>query len=170
MLANNALGCHAPSFYADHSESFRDGRADKLFIPEETPQILLVDDDPIFNKVMQRTASTAGIRIESCSRVEDVGVANPAAYQVHIIDFDLGFVNGFELARYMENYAVVEIPVIVISHSNLPRNLFWPDSIREFVHKRLGPFAILDAALEASAVMQIHQTMATNKKKKGVFR
>ena len=151
------------SFYADHSTSIRMGEPEKLFVPDLPPKILLIDDDPTFSKIMSKAAARSGVTMGSCQSVEDIDSVDPGTYQVHIIDYDLGYVNGLEFVRYLESFSLGEIPVILVSHSNLPGKIRWPDSIREFVHKNLGPFAILDAAFEAFEVMVIHQKMAKNR-------
>jgi hypothetical protein len=54
-----------------------------------------------------------------------------------------------ELTNYLESLSREEIPVVLVSQTQRRSVNNWPESIREFVSKSLGPFAILEALFEA---------------------
>jgi len=80
-----------------------------------------------------------------CSSIEDLSHLKNWQFDVAIIDYDLGSVTGFELTNYLENYTK-NMPVILVSQTQQLNSKNWPFTIREFVHKSLGPETILKAA------------------------
>jgi CheY-like chemotaxis protein len=122
------------------------------------PRVLLVDDDPLFGKVMQRVAANLHVPLTYVRSLQDLGDPTKQRFDVALLDYDLGSVTGVELAEYFEHIAQ-PMPVILISETTRTKNRRWSESIRDFVHKGLGPFAIMDAAFEAHEVAQIHAKM-----------
>jgi len=146
------------SFYRDQSQSARNSiEGAEVLKPETIPRILVVDDDPSFGKIMRRAAAYKGADVVVCKSLEDFGSLSNFDFDVVLMDYDLGAVTGVELTKYLERLTKDEIPVVLVSQSNQKNAHQWPDSIREFVHKGLGPFAILDALFEAHEVSRINK-------------
>jgi len=162
-----AVGVH-DSIYRDSSESFRELISpDEVVVPKSLPRILLVDDDPTFGKIMKRSSQAKGIDIVTCSSVEEFSQLKNWDFDVIIMDYDLGAVTGFELTSYMEQYTEDDLPVILVSQTKQNDPKTWPTTIREFVHKSLGPFAILDAAFEAHEVNLMNMANVTSSRFNG---
>lgn len=125
--------------------------ASELTAPEERPRILLVDDDPTFGRIMARASDLKDIAMTCCKSIDDLAALNNWNFDVIIMDYDLGAVTGFELTKYLENFTDRNIPVVLVSGTKPKGGQRWPVTIREFVHKSCGAFAILDAAFEAHA-------------------
>jgi len=143
-------------FYRNAAENYRDLLAsEKVMVPRSIPRVLLIDDDPTFGKMMIRAARAKNVPITYCKNLVEFRKIKSFDFDVFIVDFDLGEVNGSELTRYMEQFSKEEIPTILISQTNQTDSNSWAPTIREFVHKRVGPYAILDAAFEAHEVNQI---------------
>jgi len=151
------------SAYRDSSESYREHIAsDRVVTPKNLPRILLVDDDPTFGKIMKRAAVTKGVDLTFCASLDEFATLQNWDYDVVMMDYDLGAVTGVELTKYIEQFTKEEVPVILVSQTNQQDFKRWPGSIREFVHKRLGPYALLDATFEAHEVHQICKKIRTN--------
>ncbi|MDA9951415.1 response regulator [Oligoflexaceae bacterium] len=145
------------SFYKDRTSSFRDMISlSKVQHPTVAPKILLVDDDPIFGKIMTRVADQNNSQMTVCSSLAEVAMLDSFDFEVAIIDYDLGNVTGYYLASHLDKLTSREIPVVLVSQSQRDDVDRWPTSIREFVNKKIGPYAILDAAFEAHEVKRIH--------------
>ncbi len=139
-----------------------------VFKPSSYPRILLVDDDPIFGKIVSRSAHQLGASVTYCENITDFGKLSDSwnDFDVAVIDCNLGFTNGYELVDYMEHYTKKSIPVVLVSQTKQDKKKRWPTTIREFIHKKLGPFAVLNAAFEAYEISKIYEDMElTNKKK-----
>jgi len=148
------------STYRDSTESLRELiSSDKVMHPRTLPRILVVDDDPTFGRIMQQAASKKGSALSYCKSIDELSKLQSWDYDVIVMDYDLGSITGFELTTYLEKFTSVEAPVILVSQAKLRGSQKWPQTIREFVHKGLGPFAILDAAFEAHEVNTIHHSM-----------
>lgn len=115
------------------------------------PKLLLVDDDLIFGKVMQKIAGQAGIQLTYFSSVKGLEKLSSLNIDIGLVDYDLGSITGLQLARFLENY-LSQLPVILISqykHINLAH---WPKSVIGFVPKSNGSYGILSAAIKAFMV------------------
>lgn len=117
--------------------------------PKHMPRILLIDDDPLFGKVMQRAANAKSIPLSHCSSLEEFSQIKSFDYDVMIVDYNLGAVTGFELTRYIEQFTAKEVPVILVSQSESLDYQDWPTTVMEFVHKSVKPQGILEATLDA---------------------
>ncbi len=120
------------------------------------PRLLVVDDDPTFGKIMERAASKKSAHVTYCESIEDFGALRNWDYDVVIMDYDLGAVTGFELTTYLEQFTAAQVPVILVSQTQRVKSPHWPDAIRKFVHKSLGPFAILEAAVQVHTKKDTH--------------
>jgi len=143
-------------FYRNTGENYRDVIApDRVMVPRTLPRVLLMDDDPTFGKMMLKAAKAKNVRMTYCKNLAEFRNLKSLDFDVFIVDYDLGEVNGSELTTYVEQYSKEEIPTILVSQTNQLNSSSWAATIREFVHKRVGPYAILDAAFEAHEVNQI---------------
>lgn len=134
--------------------------ASLLLQPRTTPKILLVDDDPMYGKILQRLAANHKVSITFCSSLEELGQLDTLDFDVGIIDYNLGAVTGVELTTYLEHTLPTDLPIILISQTRQLVSRRWPDSIRDFVHKAMGPYAVLDAAFEAHEIAQIQKEIS----------
>ena len=161
IYANTSQKTQQPilnSIYRDATESFRGILSpEKLVQPKVPPRILVVDDDPTFVRIMRRAAEQKGAIVTCCQSIDEFAGLKKWDHDAVIMDYDLGAVTGFELTTYLEHFTKETIPVVLVSQSNRSDSSRWPSSIREFVHKGLGPFAILDAAFEAYDITCIHK-------------
>ena len=69
------------------------------------------------------------------------------------MDYHLGDVTGCQLTDQLEDTANERAPVILVSNSYQAKTDAWPENIREFVHKNLGPNAIIDATIEVKRLL-----------------
>ncbi len=150
----------------EHSVAFRtSGTTSRIasfepLDPSKLPtRVLLVDDDPTFGKIMDRTALHKNIKLDYCRSFADFSSLNSWDYDVIIMDHDMGAVTGEELVSYVEESTTRDIPVILVSHTNRNDSQKWPGSIRQFVHKSLGPKAIFDSAVEAHEIWKKQKSL-----------
>lgn len=112
-------------------------------------KIVLIDDDPSFCNIMQSFALMRELDLDSFESLEDMGsIGRLSQYDLAIVDYDLGVMNGVEIAEYLPVF-FDKMPMILVSgktRENEPISL-WPDCIKRFVHKDEGPDKILDAAV-----------------------
>jgi DNA-binding response OmpR family regulator len=114
-----------------------------------TPNVLLVDDDAVFGRILSRVAEQSRTRLTCCRSLDELGEKDWHDFDAAIVDFDLGTATGLEVIRQMEKFG--SLPIILVSHGrevDIPISL-WPHSIKGFIHKSLGPFAIMEAAVAA---------------------
>lgn len=111
---------------------------------------VLIDDDEIFCDIMANYAKLRDISLDYFLSLGEMGsIGRLSNYQVAIVDFDLGQMNGVEIAEYLPAFFGNK-PLILVSATEEERlNITsWPGSIKAFVHKGKGPAVILDTALE----------------------
>lgn len=125
--------------------------------PTTRPRVLVVDDDPTFGKIMERAAAYLNADMVFVQSLQDLDPEKLGAFDVAIVDYDLGSVTGIELARYLDHH--VSVPIILVSHTEQIPNRQWSDSIHDFVHKSAGAHVIMDAAFEAHEIACIHRDM-----------
>ena len=112
-------------------------------------QLLLIDDDAIFGKTMLKAAKEADVHLTHLSSVEDVErLPKPLPFDAAIVDYYLDGTTGVEAVKKVGG----ELPVILISGSReWPREgEDVPSTIRQFLHKRIGPRRILKQASNAA--------------------
>jgi CheY-like chemotaxis protein len=149
------------SFYRDKTESFREPIPQGMVMaPRKPPRILVVDDDETFGRLISRAAEIKGAKVTYCQSMDEVATMPSFDFDAIVMDYDLGDITGVELAKRLERFAKCDMPAILVSQSRQTSSRKWPHSIREFVHKSLGPFTILDAAFEACEIAQIHKSIA----------
>jgi DNA-binding NtrC family response regulator len=150
------------SFFRDNSDSIRSMVAlEEITEPQEKARILVVDDDPIFCRLMQRIGSIKGISVITVSNyAEAMQIENPQ-FDAAVMDYMLDeHATGLQVASRFSG-DMYTMPVILVSHtSNIPGTKAWPATVREFIHKNFGPHAILDAAIEASDIAKLQRKIA----------
>ena len=113
-------------------------------------RVVLIDDDRAFCKIMEAFALSRGVSLDCFTSLLEMGsVGRLSDYSVAVIDYDLGPINGIEIAEYLPIF-FSGMPMVLISgrHREQSKDVPWPSSIRRFVHKDAGPDAILDAAVD----------------------
>ena len=123
---------------------------ESLNLSRETPRILLVDDDPSFGKILAKIAQQSRVAVTVCHNLQEVGETTWWDYDVAIVDYDLGTSTGLEIIRQLERVRP-DMPVILVSQSQHVETPIsrWPGSIKGFMNKALGHFAIMESALAA---------------------
>ncbi len=132
--------------------------ADLLIRPEVPPRVLIVDDDPVFLRLMGRIAAKENLEVTFARSMEELRGIPDWDFDVAIVDYLLGPITGIDLVEYMETITESP-PVVLVSHSRQVEGAAWPESVRDFVHKALGPYAVMDAAYEAFDIDRIYKKM-----------
>jgi CheY-like chemotaxis protein len=115
------------------------------------PRILIVDDDPIFCRLMAAIGEDMGGVVEYRSSLKELYKALPKLnFDAAIVDYDLGCVTGVQLSRYLERVSRGKPLILVSSYKNIPRG-GWSNSVRAFVGKASGEATILRQALRCVA-------------------
>ena len=109
------------------------------------PRILLVDDDVTFGKIMKKMAERLELPLQYCSSVNELAALSKPNYDIGIFDYDLGTVTGLQLSDIVERY-LGKIPVLLVSSYARIEPKKWPDSVKGFVPKSKGFYAILSEA------------------------
>ena len=115
--------------------------------PATPPEVLLVEDDPLFARVLQKEAQNRHIRLRVCRSVgEMLETLRTESIDVAVIDYYLGNFNGVTAADLVEG----RVPVLLISAQ--PQTIerlqsHHPDTIRRLLPKQVGVKNILNAAL-----------------------
>lgn len=117
------------------------------------PRIAVIDDDPLFGKIMEQLGRKLGVEIKHFEDFETL-----AGYDVAIVDYDLGSMTGLDIGRHVERY-IGSLPIILVSRTKLSKDPSWPRCIKKFVYKGLGAYAILDAAVEAHGLSTIDRNI-----------
>jgi CheY-like chemotaxis protein len=118
--------------------------------PKAAPRVLVVDDDPLFGRILQAVAERQKIPLtfinsprEAYKKISDLD------FDVAIFDYDMGKVTGIQLSRFFEHHGQHPAPVVLVSHyANIERSQ-WPSSIKDSVSKSIGAISILVQALKA---------------------
>lgn len=119
---------------------------------EEKSRFVLIDDDELFCDIMANYAKLRDIPLDYYLSLSEMGsIGRLSQYHVAIVDFDLGQMNGIEIAEYLPVF-FGGMPLVLISATEKEHLASdkWPESIKAFVHKGSGPSAILDKALEVA--------------------
>lgn len=116
------------------------------------PRVFVLDDDPIFCRLLQKTGTERGADVTVCSSLTDLGTdPRHSQFDVAIIDYYIEEMTGTDIACLVQ-----QRPVILVSRSEdwMDSDRVWPDCIQKFVSKKDGVIAILDAALKVIAPSQ----------------
>ena len=108
---------------------------------------VLIDDDASFRAILLRAANMNGIQVDVFESLEELGaVGLLSRYDVAIVDYDLGSLNGLEIAEYLE-LLCRDTPMILVSAKDRRSNASqWPRSIKQFIPKSMGYTYILEQA------------------------
>lgn len=114
----------------------------------DQPQIVLIDDDPTYGAVIGRWAEIEGVKMDVFHSLDDLGfVGLLSPYDVAIVDYDLGEINGKDVAEYMESLFRNK-PMVIISSIDRSRELTsCPSCVKAFMKKSAGYERILNTAL-----------------------
>lgn len=148
------------SFYRDRLDSLRVSLGpDDLLRPNRTVRMLVIDDDESFLRIMERAARRKGITLKVCQNADEAARLSDDQFDVLVVDYMLGEESGLDAAAMWE-HGPNDKPVILISQTTrIPPTKRWPGAMREFVHKRLGPFAIIEAAIEAVEISELQNSI-----------
>lgn len=117
-----------------------------------TPRILIVDDDPIFCRLMAAVGEEMGVIVEYRTSLKELYRVLPKLnFDAAIVDYDLGCVTGVQLSRYLEMVSLGKPLILVSSYKDIPRG-GWSNSVRAFVGKATGEATILRQALRCIAM------------------
>ncbi|MBQ48190.1 MAG: hypothetical protein CMP10_12210 [Zetaproteobacteria bacterium] len=122
-----------------------------MFAEKNTSEtrVILVDDDPIFGRLMAKIAEVNGIKLDYFDSMESVGfVANFNTYNVAILDYDLGNETGLEIAGIVPHF-IKDLPVVIVSQTNRTEfdSRFMPNNVNKFLLKERGGEKILSEAV-----------------------
>ena len=146
------------SYYRNFERSFRESMILLDIIPSRClPKILLVDDDSIFCQIFKRCCDLFKVHVDTCPDPTSFVRDEHFDYDVIVMDYNLGGSTGLDLIHKMESKLASQVPVILVSGSKQALKQDWPFSIREFVHKDLGPITILDAVFEAHELKDFYE-------------
>lgn len=115
----------------------------------ELPQILVVDDDPLFRAKVRQQAKKLGLSVTVCSSLREMQVmCETTQFDIAVVDYYLDdlktYLRGTDVAAILES-----TPVLLISNTDhgLEDNNPFPQSVRKFVNKKIGIKSILEAAV-----------------------
>lgn len=111
------------------------------------PRILLIDDDPVFIAVMKRWAMMEKVQLESYISLDEMGfIGLFSNYDVAILDYDLGYTTGIEIARCTDAL-LHHMPIVIVSAKE--RSLECADAptcVKAVLQKSKGYSHILNVA------------------------
>ncbi|RYZ55942.1 MAG: response regulator [Proteobacteria bacterium] len=112
-----------------------------------SPKMVLIDDDPSYTAIIARCAEREGIELDTFNSLSELGfVSLLRNYDVAIIDYDLGTLNGVEIAEYMSSL-LDDMPMVLISASDRSDEISEaPCCVRAFINKSAGFNKILETA------------------------
>lgn len=107
---------------------------------------VLIDDDPTYRLIMQRCAEVEGIKLDVFESLEEMGsVGLLKAYDVAIVDYDLGKMTGIEIGEYLTRL-IKDVPMVLLSAKDRYPDQPWPESIKCFINKQEGYAYVLERA------------------------
>ncbi len=109
------------------------------------PRIFVVDDDPIFCKLIERVGKQTGYQLKAFESLANLGNTDLTGFDVGVVDFDLGCVDGIEMASYLRK-ELGNVPIIYVSSTDRRRELNsrLGEQKATFVSKQDGPNKILE--------------------------
>ena len=112
------------------------------------PSILIIDDDEMFGRTLSKVGGREGFPVSVQLSAEKLLAGAQIDADVAVIDYDLGSrITGLRVAEYLALHFPT-LPVVLVSQSSELDTDRWPNSIKKFVHKSIGPVGILGAAFE----------------------
>jgi CheY-like chemotaxis protein len=139
----------------DHADELKT----ELYPGPMEPRIILIDDDPVYGAVISRWAAREGVALDVFHSLDDLGfVGLLAQYDVAIVDYDLGAINGRDVADYMMTLFGNK-PMIMISGMDRSTELAnCPACVKAFMNKSVGYEKILETALKLRQHSEIEDT------------
>ncbi len=112
------------------------------------PRIVLIDDDPVYGAVIGRWAQLEGVELDVFHSLDDLGfVGLLSKYDVAIVAYDLGDINGKDVADYMTTLFGNK-PMIMISGVDRSKEMMnCPSCVKAFMKKSAGYEKILNTAV-----------------------
>jgi CheY-like chemotaxis protein len=116
----------------------------------EISTILLVNDDPMFEKVMVKVATKLNIALAVCHGLDDLDSLEGLTFDAAVVDCDMGITEGSDAVDDIERH-LGNVPIILVSGTAQAASFLsgWRPSIKGFMPKAAGYRAILEAALSA---------------------
>jgi DNA-binding response OmpR family regulator len=111
-------------------------------------KLVIFDDDVCFGALLSAKARAMGFDPRYFTSLVDLGsFARIKTFDLAIVDYYLGSIQGDEIAEYVDTF-FAQVPVIIVSSEDFraTRSQKWPASVRQFVPKAEGPTKILEAA------------------------
>jgi len=117
--------------------------------PSQTaaPRVLLIEDDPVFQSIIERVGALAGISIQSFASANAIDISQLEQFDVAICDYETDGLTGLQTSILLRRYAP-SLPVLIISAYRKVRGMKNDDPANSFLHKSAGPQRILSVALE----------------------
>ncbi len=102
--------------------------------------VLLVDDDPTFCRIMAAAAAEDGIAIDWIDDpIQLQDMRHPLRYDGVLLDFNMGQVNGLDIADYLASLCG-NVPIILVTAKRLQdfQHQHWPKTVSHFISKSNG--------------------------------
>jgi CheY-like chemotaxis protein len=117
------------------------------------PKILVIDDDPMFCYAFQRFARLRQVPVNTFDSFGDFEKERNWSYDMVIMDYDLGSLDGVEFAEYIED-TIGYVPTLMISSTDRQQDYDspWPEIIEGFSNKKKGLDNIFDDAIRTYAI------------------
>ena len=112
-------------------------------------KIVLIDDDPVYGAVIRRWAELEKVNLDVYSSLDDLGfVGLLSQYDVVIVDYDLGELNGKDVADYMSTLFKNKPMVMISLVDRSMEMMHCPSCVKAFMKKSAGYEKILNTALK----------------------
>lgn len=116
-----------------------------LFRNETLPRLLLIDDDLIFCKILERTAQTRGLSLSFETNPAKLHHKDLSLYEIVLCDFELPKVTGAQLSRVIHQMEPNKLFILVTSWLN-PCPELRKQGLK-VISKKAGPHAILTQSI-----------------------
>ncbi len=94
---------------------------------DEAPRVLVVDDNQLIRRTVQRTLENHGMRVVAAGSGEEAfEICVDGHFDLLVTDFTMGAVSGVQLCRLLRSDPdTASIPIILFTAANDPRSRFW---------------------------------------------
>jgi DNA-binding NtrC family response regulator len=121
---------------------------------KQKPNILLIEDDPIFSKIFARDARNKGLECTTCSNVNEIADLLNFDFKTIVIDYNLGtdsHCNGLDLAKLFSNLDS-RTPIVLVSSSERHEiEGSWPFQVKQFVCKKGGVEKVVNSVVQITS-------------------